>query len=173
MKPCLKCGTLMAKDGACETCAWRPGIPSLSKAERGYDAAWRRLSKRARKKQPFCARCGTVNDLQCDHTPQAWERWKRGLPIRLEDVQVLCGRCNREEGPARGGLRSRRRAKSLFGMGRGDLARGSDVSPQQEGASGVTERRGPLTPHEPLGEGSDDAQALAWRQDAHTRGVSS
>lgn len=69
---------------------------------RGYDAAWTRLSKRARRLQPFCTDCGSTEDLQCDHTPQAWARKAAGKPIRLRDVQVLCGPCNRAAGAARG-----------------------------------------------------------------------
>lgn len=70
--------------------------------QRGYDAAWDRLSKRARRLQPFCGSCGATEDLQCDHTPEAWERKAAGKPIRLQDVQVLCGPCNRDAGAARG-----------------------------------------------------------------------
>jgi len=70
--------------------------------DRGYDHAWTKLSKRARRLQPFCLTCGSTEDLQTDHTPEAWARKAAGLPIRLQDVQVLCGPCNRDAGAARG-----------------------------------------------------------------------
>lgn len=69
--------------------------------QRGYDTAWTRLSKRARTKQQFCSDCGATDGLQADHTPQAWERHAQGLPIRLEDIDVVCGQCNRARGAAR------------------------------------------------------------------------
>lgn len=69
---------------------------------RGYDAAWTRLSKRARRLQPFCTDCGSTEDLQADHTPAAWARKAAGKVIRLADVRVLCGPCNRAAGAARG-----------------------------------------------------------------------
>lgn len=69
---------------------------------RGYDAAWTRLSKRARRLQPFCTDCGSTEDLQTDHTPEAWARKAAGKPIRLQDVEVVCGPCNRARGAARG-----------------------------------------------------------------------
>lgn len=69
---------------------------------RGYDAAWQRLSRRARKLQPFCTDCGATEDLQADHTPQAWARKAEGKAIRLADVDVVCGPCNRRRGAARG-----------------------------------------------------------------------
>lgn len=78
----------------------RPG--RASRQERGYDAAWTRLSARARRLQPFCTDCGSVYDLTADHTPQAWQRKDAGLPIRLSDIDVVCRPCNSERGAARG-----------------------------------------------------------------------
>lgn len=68
----------------------------------GYDARWRKLSRRARQLQPFCSHCGSTDDLTADHSPEAWRRHAAGLPIRLRDVDVLCRRCNTDAGPARG-----------------------------------------------------------------------
>ena len=70
---------------------------------RGYDAQWRRVSARARRAQPFCEMCGATDDLQADHTPRAWKRRVEGLAVRVEDVRVLCGHCNRAAGEARPG----------------------------------------------------------------------
>lgn len=69
---------------------------------RGYDAAWTRLSKRARRLQPFCSDCGREDKLSTDHSPRAWARRDAGLPVRLEDVDVVCLACNGDRGPARG-----------------------------------------------------------------------
>lgn len=58
--------------------------------ERGYNAAWRNLSERARKLQPWCSTCGATEDLTCDHL-----EW----PARtLKDVDVLCRKCNSAKG---------------------------------------------------------------------------
>lgn len=73
-----------------------------TRQSRGYGAAWTRLSRRARRLQPWCSDCGRPDGLTGDHSPRAWRRYELGLPIRLEDVDVVCRRCNAERGPARG-----------------------------------------------------------------------
>ena len=95
---CLDCG--QPSDGP--RCAEHTTDPKASAADRGYDAAWQRLSRRARKLQPFCTVCGTTDDLQTDHTPEAWARKAAGKAVRLCDVDVLCGHHNRQAGAARG-----------------------------------------------------------------------
>lgn len=72
-----------------------------SARDRGYDAAWDRLSKRARALSPFCEDCGTTENLTTDHKPSAWERKAEGKPIRLADVAVVCGPCNSRRGSSR------------------------------------------------------------------------
>ena len=109
--PCMSCGVL-TKGYRCEECErkrtsdlptqHRRAYDNSRRRDRGYDSAWRRLSARARAMQPFCSVCGATEDLQADHTPMAWERKERGLEVRLQDIQVLCGRCNRRAGSARG-----------------------------------------------------------------------
>lgn len=106
--PCIDCGELTTAT-RCEACGKRSErmrirkhSPKASPRKRGYDSKWRRLSRLARNLQPFCGNCGATTDLQCDHTPEAWERYEHGLEIRLQDIQVLCGKCNREAGAARG-----------------------------------------------------------------------
>src|SRR5690625_4902711 len=59
-------------------------------------------SQRARRLQPFCSDCGREDQLTADHSPAAWQRQAEGKPIRLEDIDVVCRRCNAERGPARG-----------------------------------------------------------------------
>jgi 5-methylcytosine-specific restriction protein A len=99
LRPCIECGE--PTDGAhCRQHA-RPSSPKASATQRGYDAAWTRLSARARRLQPFCSDCGATDDLQCDHAPEAWARKAAGKAIRLRDVDVVCGRCNRARGAAR------------------------------------------------------------------------
>jgi 5-methylcytosine-specific restriction protein A len=115
---CLDCGE--PSDGP--RCAEHTTDTKAPAADRGYDAAWTRLSKRARRLQPFCSDCGSTEDLQCDHTPEAWARKAAGLAIRLQDVQVLCGSCNRAAGAARGPAATR-------GMPPGRPA--TDPSPRQ------------------------------------------
>lgn len=73
-----------------------------STKSRGYTGSWRRLSERARAAQQFCSDCGATGDLQADHSPEAWERYEKGLPIRLVDIDVVCMMCNIKRGAARG-----------------------------------------------------------------------
>lgn len=99
LAPCRDCGELSDQSRCPEH---RPKVHSLGNAkERGYDWRWEKLSRRARKLQPFCTDCGSKTDLQTDHSAEAWERHERGLPIRLVDVEVVCGSCNRRRGPAK------------------------------------------------------------------------
>lgn len=117
LKPCLVCGT--PSDGPrCPEHAPK-SAPKGSAHSRGYDAAWRRLSAKARKLQPFCGECGATEDLQTDHTPEAWERKAAGKSIRLQDVRVLCGPCNRDAGRARPANDAVRPANSRLGRPRG------------------------------------------------------
>lgn len=73
-----------------------------SRYERGYDSRWKRLSLRARRLQPFCSDCGSADDLTADHSVEAWKRHEAGKPIRLQDIDVVCRRCNSDRGAARG-----------------------------------------------------------------------
>jgi 5-methylcytosine-specific restriction endonuclease McrA len=98
LSPCLDCGEPCAGPRCTEHTTDAKG----TRHQRGYDAAWDRLSRRARRLQPWCGGCGATEDLQTDHTPEAWARKAAGKPIRLQDVQVLCGPCNRAAGAARG-----------------------------------------------------------------------
>lgn len=100
MKPCLDCGEVTETGPRCTGC--RPTQKKPSSSRRGYDAAWTRLSKRARRMQPWCSDCGETEDLQADHSPEAWRRKAAGKAIRLVDVDVVCGDCNRKRGAARG-----------------------------------------------------------------------
>lgn len=105
--PCVDCGELTAGT-RCPACLERRAavrevrLPNRYPEAQGYNYAWRKLSRRARKLQPFCSDCGTASNLECDHSPAAWERVEAGKPLRLEDVDVVCHRCNVKRGAARG-----------------------------------------------------------------------
>jgi 5-methylcytosine-specific restriction enzyme A len=99
MKPCLACGELSDRN----RCPNHRPKDNRDRRARGYDWQWDELSRRARRLQPFCSDCGATEDLQADHLPRAWKRKAEGKAIRLADVDVVCGRCNRRRGSARPG----------------------------------------------------------------------
>ena len=100
LKACADCGE-PTEAARCTDCRPRDTKPSAT--SRGYDSAWAALSRRARRLQPFCTDCGTTENLTTDHSPEAWRRKEAGLPIRLEDVDVVCRSCNARRGAARPG----------------------------------------------------------------------
>lgn len=99
LKACATCGDLTDR-ARCTEC--RPPDPRPSGTKRGYDAAWQRLSKRARRRQPFCTDCGTTEDLSVDHSPEAWAAHDAGREVTLDLVTVVCRPCNSRRGAARG-----------------------------------------------------------------------
>ena len=110
-KPCTDCGELTHHGTRCQTCTQAKQrrrtretttTPKTTAHQRGYTSRWTRLSAQARKLQPFCTDCGATTDLQADHSPEAWKRHNQGLEIRLQDIDVVCGDCNRRRGAARG-----------------------------------------------------------------------
>ena len=98
-RPCLKCGEPVA--GA-SWCPEHKPQPTKSRRDRGYEGQWRKISARARRKQPWCSDCGTVEDLTADHTPESWEAHDAGKPITLDLVDVVCRPCNSRRGHIRG-----------------------------------------------------------------------
>lgn len=105
-RPCIECGVVCI-DTRCDVCEMMHGRRIErrrgSARERGYTTTWDRLSRRARRLQPFCTDCQSPEDLQLDHLPQAWARQAQGRGLRLGiDVEVVCGDCNRKRGAARG-----------------------------------------------------------------------
>ena len=100
-RPCTDCGE-PSPATRCPDCGIEREARRGSASSRGYDAAWARLSARARRLQPFCTDCGATENLTVDHTPEAWQRKAQGKAIRLCDVAVVCGPCNTCRGPARG-----------------------------------------------------------------------
>lgn len=67
----------------------------LTRAQTGYDSKWDRLSKQARRLQPWCSDCGTPDDLTGDHL-----QWPA---TSLRHVDVVCRSCN----SIRGAIRTR------------------------------------------------------------------
>jgi len=137
LKACTECGEPSDRAKCREH---RPKDRKPSARTRGYDAAWDQLSKRARRLQPFCTDCGTTDDLTVDHSEQAWTRKEAGLPIRLEDVDVVCRSCNARRGAARPGRvdppqggqdpRGKAEFQSLTGSDtNADVATGTDGRP--------------------------------------------
>jgi len=98
LKPCLSCG----QPSPSTRCPEHTPTRDRATAEaRGYDTAWRTLSRRARRLQPWCTSCGSTESLSLDHSEEAWARKAAGKVIRLRDVTVLCGRCNTRRGSSR------------------------------------------------------------------------
>ena len=102
-RPCITCGEV-SPQRYCEEHAPSPtSLRLTSPRERGYDAAWDALSRRARELQPWCLDCGREDRLTADHLPSAWERKRAGLSVRLQDVEVVCNECNVARGSSRPG----------------------------------------------------------------------
>lgn len=108
MSVCPGCGDTFERDSSnsascldCRPSDKRAGTNRYD-LQRAYDHAWRKLSVKARRIQPFCSDCNSTDDLTCDHLPAAWKRHERGLSIRLMDVDVVCRSCNSARGAARG-----------------------------------------------------------------------
>lgn len=105
---CIDCGVPTERT-RCDECRpahaklTRQGRPDRkgSARKRGYDTHWDMLSRRARALQPWCHDCGATEDLEADHSTEAWERKAAGLPLRLADIEVVCGPCNRARGRQR------------------------------------------------------------------------
>jgi 5-methylcytosine-specific restriction protein A len=110
MRPCLDCGQVIQPPSddvhwlcLCSECDGKRKANSPTKRGKrlskksgtalGYNQAWRRLSKEARRIYPYCMDCGTQDDLTADHL-----HW----PARtLLDVEVVCRACNSKRGPLR------------------------------------------------------------------------
>lgn len=104
MKPCLDCG-VPADQSRCPKHESqreqdrRSAYPKESSSTaRGYDEAWKRISRQARHLQPFCSDCGTTDDLTTDHSAEAWQAWIDHRPITLAMVDVVCRSCNVRRG---------------------------------------------------------------------------
>ena len=103
IKPCIEpgCGEPSASSRCPEHRREHRSRQRGSARSRGYDTTWDKLSRRARALQPFCSDCHGTDDLTTDHLPSAWQRKADGKPIRLADVDVVCGPCNTRRGSSR------------------------------------------------------------------------
>ena len=108
LKPCLKCGDL-SRGSYCdshkapETVGQPPREKTEATRERErdlYNAAWVKLSKRARALQPYCTDCNTREDLSADHLPSAHYWISMGKPLTLLNVDITCRSCNSKRGEA-------------------------------------------------------------------------
>lgn len=100
LKSCLECGEI-SDQARCQ--AHRVARVEVRADHRADTTAtaWKNLSIRARRIQPYCTGCGTEDQLQADHSPRAWARMQVGKPVRLCDVTVLCARCNSSAGSSK------------------------------------------------------------------------
>jgi len=128
LKPCIDCGVPSEASRCPEHAPSATELRHTSARERGYDAAWDRLSRKARTLQPWSLDCGSTEGLTTDHLPSAWERKAQRKPIRLQDVEVVCGGCNNRRGS------SRIVDKDL-------TTRGGDPSKQRRGPEGEAKSR--------------------------------
>jgi 5-methylcytosine-specific restriction endonuclease McrA len=94
LRPCLVCGE-PSTSPRCDDC--KPAASTqASFRDRGYKTAWDKLSKKARKLQPWCTRCGSSSDLTGDHILPISDYPE--LAVTIENLQVLCRPCNGKRG---------------------------------------------------------------------------
>lgn len=104
-RPCLDCG-VPCRGPRCPSCRSTKARRVLSgrkpsASARGYDSAWRKLSARAIRMQPWCSSCFATDDLTLDHSAEAWAARDAGQVITPDMVLVLCRKCNSRKGAAR------------------------------------------------------------------------
>ncbi|WP_082399554.1 HNH endonuclease signature motif containing protein [Gordonia phthalatica] len=100
LRPCTSCGEPHDGAGRCSDCrreadTARTRTRDSSRAHQGT-ARWTRLSARLRRSSPFCERCGSTRSLEVDHVLPVVEFPE--LVYCLENLRVLCRRCNRSRG---------------------------------------------------------------------------
>ena len=88
-RPCVDC-SVVVRATRCLECSRKKERSRVRREQRGYDSAWRALSKTMRAAQPWCSKCRSTRDLTLDHIiPLA-----RGGTNDPGNAQVLCRRCN-------------------------------------------------------------------------------
>jgi 5-methylcytosine-specific restriction endonuclease McrA len=89
----LECGTI-ARAARCDECKRNHNRikekARPTREQRGYDYAWRKISKALREEQPWCSKCGRTNDLTVDHIHPLSD----GGQTIASNLQVLCRKCN-------------------------------------------------------------------------------
>lgn len=91
-RPCLErgCPEITFTGSRCSSHAAAYERARGSRTARGYDNDWLRLRRLAISAQPWCSKCGAVDDLTADHIRPLN---KGGLTIG-SNLQVLCRSCN-------------------------------------------------------------------------------
>lgn len=89
MKPCLVCGEPSSASRCPEhPAAARPDTRPRDRVTRANRAAWKNLSRRLRRLQPWCSVPGCAStDLTVDHIVSLDDG---GEPYALDNLQVLC-----------------------------------------------------------------------------------
>jgi Terminase large subunit, ATPase domain len=98
---CLGCGVKIRAGSRCARCQAQVNAEHDQRkgetAARGYDSYWQRLVRAAIKLHPWCTDCGMQgtpgNPLTGDHL-----RWPA---LTLDDIAVVCRRCNSRRGARR------------------------------------------------------------------------
>lgn len=100
--PCLTCGTPTADGPRCPPCeAPRRRARDAQRAKARPELRtwrWRRLSERARERQPFCTQCGATSNLQLDHVVSVAAGGPAFPHLDGVEAQVLCRSCNARKG---------------------------------------------------------------------------
>lgn len=101
MKPCIVCG----EPSSGPRCPEHPREPRSGKAKTttaitGNPTAWKKLSRRLRRMQPWCSVPGCANtELTVDHIVPLVNG---GAPFDLANLQVLCRSHNAAKGRGKG-----------------------------------------------------------------------
>ena len=95
-RPCAGCGRVV-RTSRCVECQRVKDRARPSRADRGYDYQWKKLSKALREQQPFCSVEGCTNqDLTVDHIiPLSEAPWLR---LEITNLKVLCRMHNSRKG---------------------------------------------------------------------------
>lgn len=97
-RPCVDCGVVV-RASRCAECMRFKERARPTRADRGYDYSWKKLSKQLREQQPFCSIVGcTSTDLTVDHIiPLSDAPWLR---LEISNLRVLCRSHNSQKGNA-------------------------------------------------------------------------
>lgn len=88
----------LVRKGRCPQHARRPWAQSLSRQERGYDAAWDKARRRVLREESVCRLCGREDEPTVDHIiPKS-----QGGTDARHNLQRLCKRCQQEKAAREG-----------------------------------------------------------------------
>lgn len=92
LKPCLSCGT-PTTGSRCPDCRPADVRDHIASVNNGQ---WQRLSKSARRMQPWCLDCRTTENLCADHIIPVSVAPE--LAYSIDNLTVRCSRCNGRRG---------------------------------------------------------------------------